>query len=309
MEPEDHDEPAPKCVHCGAEVADGTGLQCTPCLRRRREEDRARREAEVAAASVPCGACGTKPVGLGGADGKCFECVDKEKRGAWFAGVMAQLAEAQARLVASPHRCAGGCGEHVMIAGHRCSGCDEKHRDHTERLTCARDARDALPRMLGGAHFGAPELGAWVRDAKAIALARAVSRSKLERVLLLGKPGVGKSTLAACIARDLAYARKLGDCRWIDAHTLAGARPTAPLGAEATEVELALEADLLVIDDLGSERVIASSAVPEVIFSRHANLQPTIVTCGFGFDAIEARYGGGILRRLTEGAAVIEVGS
>jgi hypothetical protein len=71
-------------------------------------------------------------------------------------------------------------------------------------------------------------------------------------------------------------------------------------------VELAMGCSVLALDDLGNERA-ERSAVPDVIFERHAEDRPTWLTTAFGPDAIAKRYGDGIARRVFERAAVIDL--
>jgi DNA replication protein DnaC len=69
---------------------------------------------------------------------------------------------------------------------------------------------------------------------------------------------------------------------------------------EPTEVERALSAHLLVLDDLGSERNTATNAVPDVIFERAYAGRPTWVTTWMTAEQVAQRYGDGIARRLWE---------
>jgi DNA replication protein DnaC len=88
---------------------------------------------------------------------------------------------------------------------------------------------------------------------------------------------------------------------------LALARADAPLGEEPEAVVAALEADALLVDELGGERVIHNSPVDHVLHTRHADMRLTIVTTGFRLEQLAEKYGDGILRRLVEDAAVVHV--
>jgi hypothetical protein len=61
---------------------------------------------------------------------------------------------------------------------------------------------------------------------------------------------------------------------------------------------------LLVVDDLGSERNIATNAVPDVIFARALASLPAWVTTWMTPADIAQRYGDGIARHLYEAGHV-----
>lgn len=143
-------------------------------------------------------------------------------------------------------------------------------------------------------------------------LARALLHPPAANVLFLGDTQAGKTSLA--VAMLGAFVR--GDptarsgARFAEAFALAGARERYPLGlGECPEVEAAINASLLVIDDLGAEGSDHKATVPYVIFARHNADRPTWVTTGFGFDAVLARYGAAIARRVFEGAKRVKLGS
>lgn len=178
------------------------------------------------------------------------------------------------------------------------------------RARVAADAVARIPAAYAGADLAAPWLVALVgRDA----IARARDAAGQERAAFLGPPGAGKSSLAAAMFRARAASETsmpaLRRYRWTSAHALAKARAVHPLGdGEAPAVEAALEASLLVVDELGGEDPRYASAVAEVLYERHAAARPTWVTTGVGSREIATRYGGGIARRVFEGAEVFRLG-
>jgi DNA replication protein DnaC len=98
------------------------------------------------------------------------------------------------------------------------------------------------------------------------------------------------------------------DRRFIRAGQLAVARIQNGAGqGEAHLVDLALACELLVLDDVGSESRVPSSAVADVIAERHDAMRPTIITTWLTADDVarDARYGEGIARRIFEESAVI----
>lgn len=210
-----------------------------------------------------------------------------------------------------------------------CPSCSAASRD---RLAARREAEDAaarermreaglaqaiatIPAKYQWATFDAPELLTRVKSRAAIEQARAAITA--ERVLLVGGAGVGKTSLACAMLRSIIEAgrrdaseyRRSASARFSGAYWIAKARGEHRLGdGEAPVIREALRASVLVIDDLGIEQA-KNTALSEVIYERHAEEMPTIVTTGFGFEALAQRYGDGIARRLAEGAKVIRCGT
>jgi DNA replication protein DnaC len=144
-----------------------------------------------------------------------------------------------------------------------------------------------------------------VRDFGALEKVRAAVDANVDRMLLLGAAGLGKTVSATCAYSAISFRRGFRGV-FLDAFTLASARQSLRLGEQAYAVAEAKHAELLILDDLGAEPAIVSSAIPEVIHHRHAQALITIVTSGFGVGQLEQRYGGGIFRRLVEDAEVVE---
>jgi hypothetical protein len=88
------------------------------------------------------------------------------------------------------------------------------------------------------------------------------------------------------------------------------ARSRHPLGeGEPDVITKALRADLLVLDELGSDEVVNGSAVKEIIYERHWQDRSTWVTTWMRPEQMSAKYGEGIGRRILEGAVVIDCGA
>lgn len=190
----------------------------------------------------------------------------------------------------------------------------QQSREAVERKLAA--AAEYIPKGFRWATFDAPELSKRVTNQRAIDDAKAAVGER--GVVLSGNAGSGKTTLACCMLRAIiataenepnthtAIAKRAFGVRFIGAYWVAKARHEHRLGeGEAPLVEEAMRASVLVLDDLGIEQA-KNSAVSEVIYERHANELPTIVTTGFSFPQLVKMYGDGIARRITEHATIIK---
>ncbi len=198
--------------------------------------------------------------------------------------------------------------------------CDQCNRPEPPRQRAARSEEwrkldvarvcDRIPPAYAGATLDAPWLAELVGPA---VIARCHEAIGAPTVAFLGPPGAGKTSLAAAMFRLVSQAetdlRRLNGHRWVSSHKLAKARAGQPLGeGEAPIVEMCMNASVLVLDELGGEDPRYASAVAEVLFERHEQAKPTWVTTGVGSKEIATRYGGGIARRVFEGAAVFRLG-
>lgn len=152
-------------------------------------------------------------------------------------------------------------------------------------------------------------------------IARARASIGAKRAIFVGPPGAGKTTLAVAMFRACVEAARpkpppgrfvlMGRPaahRYMSAHKLAKARAMHPLGdGESPVIAEALACPLLLIDELGGEDQRHASAVAEVIYERHAENKATWITTGVGSNEIATRYGGGIARRILEGATVFKL--
>lgn len=128
-------------------------------------------------------------------------------------------------------------------------------------------------------------------------------------VLFVGPSGSGKTSFAVACMRAV---RRPFFCSAAD---LDRARIEHSAGhGEAPIVARAMRAGVLVLDDLGQDKISGVSAVEAVILARHNAELPTWITTGLGGTvegvqaAIDARYNAGIARRLTEDGLALMVG-
>ena len=122
--------------------------------------------------------------------------------------------------------------------------------------------------------------------------------------LLLGPSQIGKSTtLALALRRALRVSDlRKGQVHWFYARALAQAARQYPLGeGVCPEVDRAMKADLLVLDDLGLERDPAE--LIDVIHTRYERERVTWTTSGMSMAELRERYGEALVRRLVEGRA------
>lgn len=193
------------------------------------------------------------------------------------------------------------CGE--QTSGSRCFDCEQK----SDRIRAAREATlESIPETYRWATMASPLLLERTGGNQSL-IARAQSAVGATHVLLMGHSGSGKTSLAVAMLRA-----------WSDHHGRAGvfalasdlatARSRSRYGAEAPEVLAALSAPLLVLDDLGTDKDVQTSAVTEVIFHRDAHAKPTWITTWTSHEERVARYGDGLARRVIKGARIIDCG-
>lgn len=197
------------------------------------------------------------------------------------------------------HRCdrrpCAGCGVRVEYHAKLCTKCSVAAEREAAELAWSR----IVPKAHAGASFGAR----WLRELVGAA-AFAKLANAAERVTLLGPAGTGKTSLAVALLRTHHDAG--GRVVFAQAHQLAKSRSLHRLGdGEAPAIAAALSAGTLVLDELGGELPQHSPVLAEVIHARHADCARTVVTSGLSLEAIGARYGGGIQRRLAEDATVL----
>ena len=194
--------------------------------------------------------------------------------------------------------------------------------DSTDQDDVARRRRDAmhafentLPPLYRWAALDSPLLAERVK----LVIPREVPTSR--SVVLMGPPGIGKTSLAvamlrAILERELATTtlaseddatRVVRRYRFVHAHRLGVARISGP--AATAELESAMRARVLLLDDLGEDADIPSNPVPVVIAERHAQERVTWITMSRAPREIAERYGGGIGRRVMENAAVLRTAS
>ncbi|HBU30064.1 MAG TPA: hypothetical protein DEB56_11165 [Thiobacillus sp.] len=191
-----------------------------------------------------------------------------------------------------------------------CDPCGEKlAREQAEAPV--RTAVESIPPRFRWARFDAEQLRERVRPVAAVQ--QAIEATDLlssigQSVVIIGPAGSGKTSLACAILRAVAMRRggHAWRCRFAAALEIGAAR-----GAYGTRSPLesdAIAASCLLLDDVGQETEADRIHIAEVLHARHDAERPTIVTSAFEPPVIHARYGGGVDRRIFEGASLIFVG-
>lgn len=167
----------------------------------------------------------------------------------------------------------------------------------------AREWRRAVPpRFAWATQDAAPELAARVDRA---ALSKA-EKLGLGPLTLTGPSGSGKTSLAVALVSRWVSGLGVGypaDVDFVSSIDVEHAARRHRLGDdEPRAIERALEADLLVLDDLGMERSrFGVEALVRIIAHRHDQDLITVATTALDDGQLADTYGAGIARRLLEG--------
>lgn len=161
-----------------------------------------------------------------------------------------------------------------------------------------------IPKLFAYAIRGTSALRSAVKSPRDLDV---LERSVLDapRVFLAGAAASGKTSLAVACLRE-----HMPRCLFVRAERLA----KAPIEHKAGEgeppiVRQAKAARVLLLDDLGSDYVTATSAVRDVVFDRFDRAMPTWITSGLSREQVVATYGTGFARRaLGEGAFALRLG-
>lgn len=168
---------------------------------------------------------------------------------------------------------------------------------------------ESVPPRYRWAKLEAPDLSARVSPRSAIAAARLAMESTAP-VVLTGGAGFGKTSLGVALVAGLVTGGAVS-ARFVDSRALVRARQDGRLGdGEAKLVARCVAVQVLILDELGAEAGVGTAAtvIADVVHERHAHERRTVYTTPFEAEAIAAKYGDGIARRIFEGATVIKLG-
>lgn len=198
------------------------------------------------------------------------------------------------------------CGAEFTGTG-KCWDCREKAHRAAKLLA---EFAAGVPERFRWARFGHPQLPLQVakdkndkptsRGPELVKLAEAAVDCR--RVTLVGDSGVGKTILVVAMAREWVR-RNRAPAHFCMASVLGSSR----LRHAEREVIEAVDAPLLILDNLGQDATMASSPIVEVIEQRNAKSRPLWITTWLGrHDALAARYDDGTARRVLEAVRIIE---
>lgn len=221
-------------------------------------------------------------------------------------------AEAEEHAATCTARPCERCHRYVCPCGAAVDGmpeCDACYRAKVLESQLA-PTRKSVPRRFAWAlDADLDTLRARVRATKDL-IARAVESPPAGNLVFVGDTGSGKTSLAvAMLGAWVRVAPELRKgARFAEAYSLAMARARYPLGeGEPPEVDDAMGAPLLVLDDLGSERDDRNNVLADVIFERHNADLPTWITTWLSQEKCIERYGSGLTRRIFETAKVVRL--
>lgn len=196
--------------------------------------------------------------------------------------------------------CERGCGTETMTPG-VCGNCEAKDK---AALRSRDVTEESIPAEMRWARFEAPELIERVKVRTAIDRGR--EAVGCTRVLINGKSAQGKTSLAVAMMR--AWVQQYASAGlYLYAPDLQSARMRTRLGSEADTVLEAMRAPLLLLDDVGAGDLRAGP-MEEVVHKRHHAGKATWVTTWMTSQRMGERFGGGLARRIFEGARKIELG-
>jgi len=189
--------------------------------------------------------------------------------------------------------------------------------DRQRRQEVIASAVASIPEKYRWAQLDAPELPGRLGRSEALAGVRAALAAKV--VLLVGGTGRGKTSLGTAIFRAhlerataegaSAEARAWGaKAFWVGAKPLSTNRRETPLGKVPELISGARGASVLLVDDLGQEAPSDKDDVVAALENQYDKGFPLIVTCGWGVAGLAERYSPHLVRRLVQGAEVIDLG-
>lgn len=123
-------------------------------------------------------------------------------------------------------------------------------------------------------------------------------------VLRATKSGVGKSHAAVAVGHQA-----VTDGAWAMFWTMVDLNDALRPGGDDTAYDVARECDLLVLDDLGRERMTewTIERLTGVLDGRWSNGKRTVITTNLSGEAVRARYGDPVLDRIQDGLWAVEI--
>lgn len=261
--------------------------------------------------------------------------VDEDKRagGGTLADILRITRANAARLQEAHERRAADAAEHrATCAAEECKTCERVkcYRCGTVKqglagLCVACRDREKFERAKERVFASIPKRFRWAIDCNLTTLSERVTLSP-ERIsaaltwaaglcaappslALSGVTGAGKTSLVVALFATWFARHRNEDARFVAALELGLARMRHPLGHDDPPAVLAaIEAPLLILDDLGAEAAMHADVVRQVLHARHNADLPTWVTSGLDQPELARRYDGGLARRIFEEAKQVRLG-
>jgi DNA replication protein DnaC len=122
-------------------------------------------------------------------------------------------------------------------------------------------------------------------------------------LLLVGNPGVGKTHIAVAVLKEVIRRNNARGLYWATARLLRRIRDTYNPVVKATELEVirpVMEADLLVLDDLGVERLTdwVDETMNLIVNTRYSERRPTIFTTNIPLTVSAKSHAETLLERI-----------
>lgn len=133
--------------------------------------------------------------------------------------------------------------------------------------------------------------------------------NRRRNLIFTGAPGLGKTFLLNCMANEL-YARGVG-VSYLTAYRMQGAMRESFLDINPEPFNLMIDAELLMIDDLGSEPIYRNVTI-EMLFTllneRMRMGRHTIIATNLSVQEMQSRYGDRVSSRLLDTATTMVIG-
>ena len=142
---------------------------------------------------------------------------------------------------------------------------------------------------------------------KAIKTTDPLAKRSIKSVILDGPSGSGKTAIACAILHAIVWADQRVSIRFQRATDLSHTFGRYSRTNDDNHIELSKEANVLVIDDLGTENAQGTDCVRTIIHHRFDENRPTIYTTWMTPTEIEKRYGQGTTRRILQFGITIRV--
>ncbi|PVZ19946.1 MULTISPECIES: ATP-binding protein [unclassified Pseudomonas] len=217
-------------------------------------------------------------------------------------------------------------GKEFSGACPQCAAAEKAKGEAREQAAKARGEREAMERKLGEAlipkRFADKTLASYRATTKPQAFAHqaciryVAAFDEIERtgrcLLLLGKPGTGKTHLGAGIANELMHTTSKTAVYRTFGSVLQAIRSSYGQGAEQTEVDILrslISPDLLVLDELGVSKEQPSDFEMTTLFAiingRYEQMRPTVVISNLGASDLPKAIGDRCMDRLRENGGFV----